>query len=60
MELHAIEISSFKRLQKIELLTPTLSVLVGGNNSGKSSLLQGIHFASKRPTNTVLTQMLNG
>lgn len=45
MELHAIEVSSFKRLQKIELLTPTLTVLVGGNNSGKSSLLQGIHFA---------------
>lgn len=45
MELHAVEVSSFKRLQKIELLTPTLTVLVGGNNSGKSSLLQGIHFA---------------
>jgi hypothetical protein len=45
VELHAVEVSSFKRLQKIELLTPTLTVLVGGNNSGKSSLLQGIHFA---------------
>lgn len=45
MELQAVEVSSFKRLQKIELLTPTLTVLVGGNNSGKSSLLQGIHFA---------------
>ena len=45
MELQAVEVKSFKRLQKIELLTPTLTVLVGGNNSGKSSLLQGIHFA---------------
>lgn len=45
MELQAIEVTSFKRLQRIELLTPTLTVLVGGNNSGKSSLLQGIHFA---------------
>ena len=45
MELQAVEVSSFKRLQKIELLTPTLTVLVGGNNSGKSSVLQGIHFA---------------
>jgi hypothetical protein len=45
MELHAVEIASFKRLPKIELLTPTLTVLVGGNNSGKSSLLQGVHFA---------------
>lgn len=45
MELQAVEIKSFKRVQRIELLTPTLTVLVGGNNSGKSSLLQGIHFA---------------
>jgi hypothetical protein len=45
MELQAVEVTSFKRLQKIELLTPTLTVIVGGNNSGKSSLLQGIHFA---------------
>ncbi len=45
MELQAVEVRSFKKLEKIELLTPTLTVLVGGNNSGKSSLLQGIHFA---------------
>jgi len=45
LELHAVEVSAFKRLPKIELLTPSLSVIVGGNNSGKSSLLQGIHFA---------------
>jgi hypothetical protein len=45
MELQAIEVSFFKRLKSIELLTRSLTVLVGGNNSGKSSLLQGIHFA---------------
>lgn len=45
MELQAVEVRSFKRLQRIDLLTPNLTVLVGGNNSGKSSLLQGIHFA---------------
>jgi AAA domain, putative AbiEii toxin, Type IV TA system len=45
MELHAVEVKSFKRLKTIELLTPALTVLVGGNNSGKSSLLQGIHLA---------------
>lgn len=45
MELQAVEVRSFKKLEKIELLTPALTVLVGGNNSGKSSLLQGIHFA---------------
>ena len=45
MELQAVEVASVKRLQEIEPLTPTLTVLVGGNNSGKFSLLQGIHFA---------------
>lgn len=45
MEIQAVEITLFKRVAKIELLTPSLTVLVGGNNSGKSSLLQGIHFA---------------
>lgn len=45
MELHAVEIIGFKRLQKVELLTPPMTVLIGGNNSGKSSLLQAIHFS---------------
>ncbi|MGO4307340.1 AAA family ATPase [Cupriavidus sp. RAF12] len=45
MELQAVEVLGFKRLEKIELLTPSMTVLVGGNNSGKSSLLQAIHFA---------------
>lgn len=44
MELQAVEVLGFKRLEKIELLTPSMTVLVGGNNSGKSSLLQAIHF----------------
>ncbi|MEX3982570.1 AAA family ATPase [Paraburkholderia sp. EG287A] len=45
MELKAVEVSGFKRLRELELLTPSMTVLVGGNNSGKSSLLQAIHFA---------------
>ncbi len=45
MEITAIQIQGFKRIQNVEVLTPDLSVIVGGNNSGKSSLLQGIHFA---------------
>ena len=45
MDIQAIKISNFKRSKGIEILTPPLSVVVGGNNSGKSSLLQGIHFA---------------
>lgn len=45
MQLDAIQIQSFKRIKVIEIDTPSLSVIVGGNNSGKSSLLQAIHFA---------------
>jgi predicted ATPase len=45
LEIQAIKISNFKRSKDIEIVTPQLSVVVGGNNSGKSSLLQGIHFA---------------
>jgi AAA ATPase domain len=45
LDIQAIKISNFKRSKDIEILTPPLSVVIGGNNSGKSSLLQGIHFA---------------
>lgn len=45
MKLNAVKVASFKRIKEIELPTPAITVLVGGNNSGKSSLLQGIHFA---------------
>lgn len=45
MELKALKVSNFKRSKDIEIVTPSLTVIVGGNNSGKSSLLQGIHFA---------------
>lgn len=45
VEIHSIKVSNFKRSQNIEIETPPLTVVVGGNNCGKSSLLQGIHFA---------------
>lgn len=45
VDIQAIRLAGFKRCKDIELVTPQLSVVVGGNNSGKSSLLQGIHFA---------------
>ncbi|WP_165371526.1 AAA family ATPase [Pseudolysobacter antarcticus] len=45
MKVEGIEVCSFKRIEKIDFVTPRLTVLIGGNNSGKSSLLQGIHFA---------------
>jgi AAA15 family ATPase/GTPase len=40
-----IEISNFKNISKLTLGLENLNVLVGSNNSGKSSILQAIQFA---------------
>lgn len=40
-----ITIERFKNINKIELGLGNINVLVGSNNSGKSSILQGIQFA---------------
>lgn len=45
MRLKKITVSNFKRLSAVELDLADINIVVGGNNSGKSSLLQGIHFA---------------
>lgn len=45
MRLRRITVSDFKRLSTVALELSNINVVVGGNNSGKSSLLQGIHFA---------------
>jgi predicted ATPase len=45
MDLKAIKISNLKRSKIVEINTPPLTVIIGGNNSGKSSLIQGVHFA---------------
>jgi len=42
--IHKIKIKSFKRIDTSELDLGRIKVLVGGNNSGKSCFLQGIHF----------------
>lgn len=47
MKLTKLVLEKFKKVDKVEIdlsLSP-LNVLVGGNNSGKSSVLQGIHFS---------------
>jgi len=44
MHLTKLELIDFKRVKKTELNLQPLNVIVGGNNSGKSSVLQGIHF----------------
>lgn len=45
MEISSITVERFKRIQKIDVDLKNITLLVGGNNSGKSSLLQGIHFS---------------
>lgn len=39
-----IRIQAFKKIQDASLPLEKINVLVGGNNSGKSCLLQGVHF----------------
>ncbi len=40
-----IRLRKFKKVNEIKIDMDTLNILVGGNNSGKSSVLQGIHFS---------------
>lgn len=44
MLISAVKIEKFKRLPSLELPLSSVTMLIGGNNSGKSSLLQGIHL----------------
>lgn len=39
-----IDLRRFKRIEGAELKLSRINVFVGGNNSGKSCILQGIHF----------------
>lgn len=41
----AIKVSNFKRIDEVAIELSDITYLVGGNNSGKSSLLQAIHTA---------------
>lgn len=45
MLISAIKIDNFKRIKQVEITLADVTVLIGGNNSGKSSFLQGIHLA---------------
>ncbi len=45
MRISAVKIENFKRVKQAEMSLADVTVLIGGNNSGKSSLLQGIHLA---------------
>lgn len=45
MKIDRITISNFKRIDEIDIALGKVNYLVGGNNSGKSSVLQAIHMA---------------
>ena len=45
MKLRNIKIERFKRLDSIDFDVGGVNILVGGNNSGKSTIIQGVHFA---------------
>ncbi|MGV1770880.1 AAA family ATPase [Agrobacterium vitis] len=45
MILKQVTIKRFKRLETVSFDLSNVNVLIGGNNSGKSTLIQGIHFA---------------
>ncbi|WP_025769249.1 ATP-dependent nuclease [Thioalkalivibrio sp. HK1] len=45
MQFDRVVVKEFKKLKKIELELANLNILVGTNGSGKSSVLQAIHFA---------------
>jgi ABC-type ATPase involved in cell division len=46
VEVTKVNISNFKRISEIEISLSKVNYLVGGNNSGKSSVLQAIHMAA--------------
>jgi energy-coupling factor transporter ATP-binding protein EcfA2 len=43
--LESVAIRRFKRIEQIEIPLDDVTLLIGANNSGKSSILQAIHFA---------------
>lgn len=45
MEIERITLERFKRVREASLVLSSINILVGGNNSGKSSVLEGLHFS---------------
>ena len=45
MKITKIELENFKKITKASVNVRAITVLVGGNDSGKSSFVQGLHFA---------------
>lgn len=45
MEIKELELIKFKKIITSKINLHSINVLIGGNNAGKSSVLQGIHFS---------------
>ena len=45
MRIDRVRIKKFKKIESIDLPLKRINYLVGGNNAGKSSILQAIHMA---------------
>lgn len=45
MQLRSVRIERFKRLASVNFNVSDVNILVGGNNSGKSTVIQAVHFA---------------
>lgn len=45
MKIKSIRIQRFKRLESVDFDVEGVNILVGGNNSGKSTIIQAVHFA---------------
>ncbi|MGB6372044.1 MAG: AAA family ATPase [Methylocella sp.] len=45
MRLQNLTIERFKRLERIDFNLNGVNILIGGNNSGKSTIIQAVHFA---------------
>ena len=46
MNLKKLKIIDFKKIRSVELDLADVTILVGANGSGKSSIIQAAHFAS--------------
>lgn len=44
MRLASVSIQRFKRLERVDFNLDGVNVLIGGNNSGKSTVIQAVHF----------------
>lgn len=55
-----IRIQKFKQLEDIEIELGSITLLVGGNNAGKSSILQSIQFGVSIAQVTTLQEKLGG